>query len=142
MPPRQDRRKAERDAAKRAPGQAGAGGAGGAAAARAHVHVNPVGDWTTQAADHAALFRTHGAEIVKQRAAAGDREAQFSQGYRLVCDADRDAGAPTLGAAGRSSKADVALEICTARFPGCSPNCDSSKCSSVDQSVLRVPTLG
>jgi len=51
MPSRQERRKAERDAAKRAPGQAGAGGAGGAAAAGAHVNVTPLGDWTTQAED-------------------------------------------------------------------------------------------
>jgi len=56
MPSRQERRKAERDAAKRAPGQAGAegaGGAGGAAATLANLNVNanPVGDWTTQTAD-------------------------------------------------------------------------------------------
>ena len=53
MPPsRQERRKAERDAAKRAPTKAGAGGAGGAAAAPANLNVNhPLGDWTTQAAD-------------------------------------------------------------------------------------------
>ena len=56
MPSRQERRKAERDAAKRAPGQAGAGGAGGAggaATALANLSVNPGGDWTTQAADPA-----------------------------------------------------------------------------------------
>jgi len=60
MPPsRQERRKAERDAAKRAPARSGAGGAGGAAAARAagaaaalaNLTVNPLGDWTTQAED-------------------------------------------------------------------------------------------
>jgi len=51
MPSRQERRAAERDAAKRAPAQAGAGGAGGAAAALASVDVNPLGDWTTQAED-------------------------------------------------------------------------------------------
>jgi len=49
MPSRQERRKAERDAAKRASAQAGAagaagaGGAGGAATARAHVNANPTG---------------------------------------------------------------------------------------------------
>jgi len=54
MPSRQERRKAERDAAKRAPGQtgaAGAAGATGAAAALANLNVNPLGDWTTQTAD-------------------------------------------------------------------------------------------
>ena len=60
MPSRQERRKAERDAAKRAPGQAGAGGSGGAAAARANVNMNPVGDWTTQAEDPGVLFRALG----------------------------------------------------------------------------------
>jgi hypothetical protein len=68
MPSRQERRKAERDAANRAPGQAGAAGAaaaladlnvnvdpagagavGEAAAALANVHVTPLGDWQTQA---------------------------------------------------------------------------------------------
>jgi hypothetical protein len=121
MPSRQERRKAERDAAKRAPGQAGAWGAGGAggasAAPAANVNMNPVGDWTTQAEDPRLLFRALGAEIVTQRAGAGDREAQFSQGYRLVRDTDVAAGASSLGAAGRSPKADVGLEICTARFP-------------------------
>ena len=80
MPSRQERRKAQRDAAKRAPGQAGAGGAGGAAAARANVNVNPVGDWTTQAEHPSSLFRTLSTETVKQKAAAGDGEAQFSHG--------------------------------------------------------------
>jgi hypothetical protein len=50
-PSRQERRKAERDAAKRAPAQAGAAEARGAAAARANTNLNPVGDWTTQAKD-------------------------------------------------------------------------------------------
>ena len=55
MPPsRQERRKAERDAAKRAPaktGTAGAAGAAGAAAALANLTVEPLGGWTTQAED-------------------------------------------------------------------------------------------
>ena len=54
MPSRQERRKAERDAAKRAPAQAGAAGApgaAGAAAALANLRVNPGGDWSTQAED-------------------------------------------------------------------------------------------
>jgi len=49
MPP--SRHKAERDAAKSAPAKAGAAGAAGAAAALANLHVNPGGDWTTQAED-------------------------------------------------------------------------------------------
>ena len=121
MPSRQERRKAERDAAKRASAQAGAagaGGSGGAAAARANVNMNPVGDWTTQAEDPGVLFRAHGDEIsVKQRVSAGDREAQFSLGYKLVSEADLAAGATTLGAAGRSPKADVGLAVCCHGFP-------------------------
>jgi hypothetical protein len=56
MPPsRQERRKAERDAAKRAPARPGAAGAAGAAAAPpANVDVNQLGDWKTQAENHAA----------------------------------------------------------------------------------------
>ena len=107
MPSRQERRKAERVAAKRAPGQAGAGGAGGAAAATANpnVNVNPGGDWTTQASDATVLSRALGAEILKQRASAGDREAQWSLGYSLLREVEA-AGTP-LGTAGRSPKADV-----------------------------------
>ena len=75
MPPsRQERRKAERAAAKRAPAQAGsggAGGAGGAAAARADVNGNAGGDWTTQSGDASLLMRALGPEGVKQRAAEG-----------------------------------------------------------------------
>jgi hypothetical protein len=62
MPSRQERRKAERDAAKRAPAQAGAAGAGGATAARANVNVNPVGEWKTQAEDPGLLLQALGAE--------------------------------------------------------------------------------
>ena len=84
----QERRKAERDAAKRAPragaegaagaagaaGAVGAAGAAGAAAALANlnVHVTPLGDWTTQAADPYVLSRSLGPEILKQQASAGD----------------------------------------------------------------------
>jgi hypothetical protein len=88
MPPsRQERRKAGRDAAKRAPAQAGAAraaggnqgaegaaganqGAAGAAAALANLNVNvnpPLGDWTTQAKDHTALFDALGPQMVTQR---------------------------------------------------------------------------
>jgi hypothetical protein len=91
MPSRQERRKAERDAAKRAPGQAGAAGAagaagtagiagaagaagtGGAAAPRANANTNPVGDWTTQASVPGLLFQTLGVEVVKQRQGAHTR---------------------------------------------------------------------
>jgi len=51
MPSRQERRKAGRDAAKRAPAKAGAAGAEAAAAARANVNVEPLGDLRTQAKD-------------------------------------------------------------------------------------------
>jgi hypothetical protein len=108
MPSRQERRKAERDAAKRAPVQAGAAGA---AAARANV--NPLGGWATQAEDPALLYRALGPDTLRQRAREGDREAQFSMGCVLMSGA---AGEP-LGAGGRSPKADVGLALCTAQFP-------------------------
>jgi hypothetical protein len=60
-----------------------------------------------------ALFREHGDEVVARRAAAGDREAQWSLGFRLVC-ADGVAGTP-LGAAGRSPKSDVGSLLRTVR---------------------------
>jgi len=91
MPSRQERRKAERDAVKRAPAGAGAGGAGGAAAAaaararvnvnpggagaagsggaaaaRACINVNPGGDGTTKAEYPDMVF--DGIEDVKQKA--------------------------------------------------------------------------
>ena len=81
MPSRQERRKAERDAAKRAPARAGAGGAAGAAgaaggagaagaaAALANLNVNPLGDWTTQTGDPMVLLESLGAKVVKQKAA-------------------------------------------------------------------------
>jgi len=115
-PSRQERRRAERDASKRAPAQAGALGA---AAARADVNVNPVGDWTTQASDPFVLFRTAGANIVKQRAGAGDREAQWSLGYHLMWEVEGFAfntRPRTLGAAGRSPKADVGLAVCNTQY--------------------------
>ena len=94
MASRQERRKAERDAAKRAPAQAGAGGAAGAAgaggvgAARAdvNVNVNPVGDWTTQTENFLAVFATLTPIAVKWKADEGDRNAQYSlgQGFTLV----------------------------------------------------------
>ena len=50
MASRQERRKADREAAKRAP-RAGAAGAAGAAAALADLNVNAGGDWKTQSED-------------------------------------------------------------------------------------------
>jgi hypothetical protein len=79
-----------------------------------NVNVNPVGDWTTQAGDPLVLFRALGPEIVKKRAAEGDREAQFSEGYRLLSAAGV-AGMPP-GVA-RSPQEDVGLALCTAQFP-------------------------
>jgi hypothetical protein len=131
MPSRQERRKAERDAAKRAP-RADAAGAAGAAAALGNLGMNVGGDWTTQAEDPWVLIRAVGAEIVRQRARAGDREAQFSQGYKLVSDADEGVGT-MLGEGGRSPKADVGFALCTAQFPGPSTDCDASKWSPNDQ---------
>ena len=107
-PSRQERRKAERDAAK-APAKAGAAGA---AAARARVHGNPVGDWTTQTEDAEVLFRTLGAEVVKQMADAGDRAAQYSLGYTLM-----DEVAGVASELGRAAKVDVGMDLCTETFP-------------------------
>ena len=73
MPPScQDTRKGERDAAKRAQGQAGSAGA-----AAALVHL--LGDWNAQNEDHYeyALDRAVGAKIVKQKAAEGGGEVDF-----------------------------------------------------------------
>jgi hypothetical protein len=106
----------ERNAAKRAPGQAGAGAAAGAAAALANVNVNvsPVGDWTTQAENPELLFQELGAEIVERKAAQGDRAAQFTQGCRLMSDAAGADGAGLSGAAGRSTQVKVGLaQECT-----------------------------
>ena len=138
MPSRQERRQAERDAAKRAPAKSGAGGAGGAggdAAARADVNVNPLGDWTTQNGDPLVLFRSLGYEVVKQRAAEGEGEAQFSQGCLfIVSRADGGLGTP-LGGSGRSPQADVGLELCTAQFPVAHYN-ETHRCGHVKISIL------
>jgi hypothetical protein len=114
MPSRQERRKAERDAAKRAPAQTTAANAASAAAALANANLNPLGDWTTQAEDPGALFQTFGADVVEQRAAHGDGEAQWSRGYRLLSRAGA-AGTP-MGLT-RSTKADVGFALCIAQFP-------------------------
>jgi TPR repeat protein len=120
MPPsRQERRKAEREAAKRAPARAGAAGAAGAnqgaagaAAALASLNVNvnpPLGDCTTQAEDPYVLFRALDPQMVKQRAAAGDREAQYSLGYALVAGVG-GAGVP-MGGGDRSPQSDEGVAI-------------------------------
>jgi len=44
--------------------------------------------------DPSALLRALGDEVVKQRAAKGEGEAQYSQGCLLVHNADREAGLP------------------------------------------------
>jgi hypothetical protein len=115
MPSRQERRRAERDAAKRAPARAeaagggavaGAAGAAGVAAALANLSVDPGGDWTTQAEDPLELLRSLGPEILKQKAVAGDRAAQFSQGYIVIMEARAD-DAGSWNAACRSPKAKV-----------------------------------
>jgi len=65
MPPsRQERRKAARDAAKRAPATAGAAGAGGAAAAGANITVKAPsrGDW-----EASVLFNAVTPEVLQQR---------------------------------------------------------------------------
>ena len=119
MASRQERRKAERDAAKRAPAQAGAAraagaagdaGAAGAAAALANLHVNPVGDWSTQEGDPDVLFGALGAAVVKQKAGEGDRAAQYSLGCRLLVLSSVAAGADGTdfsGAAGGTPRAEV-----------------------------------
>jgi TPR repeat protein len=121
MPPsRQERRKAGREAAKRAPARAAAAGAAGAnqgaagaaAAALANLNVNvnpPLGEWTTQAKDHAALFDALGPQMVKQRADAGDREAQYSLEYVLVAEAG--GVGELLGAGGRSPQSDEGVAL-------------------------------
>ena len=113
MPPsRQERRKAEREAAKRAPARAGAAGAAGAAAALGNLYVNvnpPLGDWTTQAKDPNVLFHALGPQMVQRKADAGDRDAQYSLGYVLVQAAGGE-GEP-VAAAGRSPESDAGMAL-------------------------------
>ena len=73
MPSRQERRKAERDAAKRAPGQAGTPRATGAkalyAAALADINVRiNAGDWSTQIADPEAFLSLGADKLTHRRA--------------------------------------------------------------------------
>jgi hypothetical protein len=67
MPSRQERRRAERDAAKRA-AQAGATAP---AAALVTVSTNPGGDWTTQEGDPNLLRFALGTDVMKQEADKG-----------------------------------------------------------------------
>ena len=67
--------------------------------------------------DPSALLDALGAEVVKQRAARGEGEAQFSQGCLLVGEADGWVAGMPLGTGGRSPQADVGLELYTAQFP-------------------------
>ena len=66
--------------------------------------------------DPSVLVGALGTEVVKQRAAKGEGEAQWSLGYLLVSQAAGGEGEP-LGAAGRSPEAEVGLALCTAQFP-------------------------
>ena len=62
------------------------------------------------------LIHALGAEVVKQKAAKGEGEAQFSQGCMLVSEADVG-HAGLLGASGRSPTADVGLALSNNVFP-------------------------
>jgi len=81
------------------------------------------------------LFNALGLEEVKRRAAKGDGEAQFSEGFLLLGEADGMPDGMPLGAAGRSPKADVGLALFTA-LAGRSQDCDALMCSTIDQMVL------
>jgi hypothetical protein len=75
--------------------------------------LNPGGDWTTQAEDPNVLeaqIVALEAQILEQKAVAGDREAQFSLGCLLVAKAQ--AGADDAGAVGRPPKAQEGLALC------------------------------
>jgi len=125
MPSRQERRKQERDAAKRAAAAAGSAGAGGSAAAPANLNVNPVGDWTTQTESPSAMYRTLGGEVVARRAAAGDREAQYSQGSLFISAAGVNADA--LGAGGTTPRMDVGFSYFASQVSGRSQETRSSR---------------
>jgi hypothetical protein len=133
---RQERRKNERDAAKRAP-RAGTAGAAGATAALADLIVNPLGDWRTQAERPMALLEALGSEIVKRRAREGDGEAQRSLGYRLLSDTGV-VGEP-LGSAGRSLQADVGHHFGPTTFSGRSQDRDASMWSLSDDQMIILP---
>jgi len=81
------------------------------------LNVNVGGNWKTQAEDPWVLVRALGDEIVKKRAGEGDRDAQWSLGYRLMSEADGGAAGTPLGTGGRSPTTDVGLTHFTALFP-------------------------
>ena len=89
-----------------------------------------------------ALFAALGPQVVKRKADAGDREAQFSLGYGLLNEADGDGGEgelKPLGAGGRSPVADVGFALCAEQFPVAHGHCSMW---SPDQVIcVRLPTL-
>jgi len=99
-------------------GVAGAANAAAVAAALANVNkdvnVNPLGDWTTQQGNPHVTLRALGVEIVKQKADDGDREAQYSLGFRFASEVGEGAG--ELGMANRSPKAEAGLTLCADTF--------------------------
>ena len=146
MSSRQERRKAERAAAKRAPsravasGSAGAAGAAGAAAAAAaFVNLNLLGDWTTQAEDGAVLHRAIGTQGLMPKAyVEGDREAQFSLGCLILHQARAKApeeaapGAVEVGwqsRLGGSSEPDVVVGLTLCTCTECFRSLSSSRCA-------------
>ena len=113
-------------------GGAGARGAAGAAADLANLNVNPLGDWSTQAEDPQALFGALSLAVVRRRAAAGDREAQWSQGVLLMSMANQLGN--YLDAPATSPKAQVGLELNFAPTSFClrSPYSNSRPTRSID----------
>ena len=97
---------AERGAAKRAPAQAMAA----TYLANLNVDVSQLGDWTTQTEDSMSMMDALGDDAVMREAVLLDREAMYSMGFRLVCEADRTAGATQVGASGRSETAGVGFD--------------------------------
>ena len=112
---RQERRKAERDAAKRA-GQGRSRGRRGSCRRSRKFKPEPGRRLDDALDDPSVLLHALGARSVKQMARGGEREAQWSQGNLLLGEAAiADAGMP-LGAAGRSPMTDAELEeLCKMR---------------------------
>jgi len=89
-----------------------AAGAAGVAAALANMNVNPLGDWTTLAEDPEVLFgagERADVEMVKRKAAAGDREAQYSIGFLIINSTSTGEGTPLGGEAGRTPVAEQGM---------------------------------
>jgi TPR repeat protein len=82
--------------------------------------------------DPSALFEALGAEAVKQRAAEGEGEAQFSQGCRLVCEGDDGV---SMGAGGRTPMADVGPILSTEVFQ-VDHRTEVRRCSHLTKSYL------